>query len=32
VLFIATPALIKFIFRIKNEISDKSMTAKGWNG
>lgn len=32
VLFIATPALIKFIFRIKNEISDKAMTAKGWNG
>ncbi len=32
VLFIATPALIKFIFRIKKDISDKSMTAKGWNG
>jgi len=32
VLFIATPALIKFIFRMKNEISEKSMTAKGWNG
>jgi len=32
VLFIATPALIKFIFRIKNEISEKAITAKGWNG
>jgi simple sugar transport system permease protein len=32
VLFIATPALIKFIFRVKSAGSDKSMTAKGWNG
>ena len=32
VLFIATPALIKFIFRVKNEISEKAITAKGWNG
>jgi simple sugar transport system permease protein len=32
VLFIATPGLIKYIFRVKNEISDKSITAKGWNG
>jgi simple sugar transport system permease protein len=32
VLFIATPALIKFIFRVKNESSEKTMTAKGWNG
>jgi len=32
VLFIATPALIKFIFRIKKDITDKSISAKGWNG
>ena len=32
VLFIATPALIKFIFRIKRDVSDKSIAAKGWNG
>ena len=32
VLFIATPALIKFIFRVKSAGSDKTMTAKGWNG
>jgi simple sugar transport system permease protein len=32
VLFIATPALVKFIFRIKRDVSDKSIAAKGWNG
>jgi len=32
VLFIATPALVKFIFRIKKDITDKSISAKGWNG
>jgi simple sugar transport system permease protein len=32
VLFIATPALVKFIFRIKKDVSDKSIAAKGWNG
>ena len=32
VLFIATPALVKYIFRIKKEVSEKSIAAKGWNG
>ena len=32
VLFIAAPALMKSIFRIKKSFTDKSMTAKGWNG
>jgi simple sugar transport system permease protein len=32
VLFIATPALVKFIFRVKKDVSDKSLAAKGWNG
>jgi len=32
VLFIAAPALMKSIFRIKKTFADKSMTAKGWNG
>jgi simple sugar transport system permease protein len=32
VLFIATPALVKYIFRIKKDITDKSISAKGWNG
>lgn len=32
VLFIATPTLIKFIFRIKKEVSESSLAAKGWNG
>jgi len=32
VLFIAAPALMKSIFRIKRSLTDKSMTAKGWNG
>lgn len=32
VLFIAAPALMKSIFRIKKSLTDKSMTAKGWNG
>jgi len=32
VLFIAAPALMKSIFRIKKSFADKSMTAKGWNG
>ena len=32
VLFIATPALIKYIFRIKKDVTDKSIAAKGWNG
>ena len=32
VLFIAAPALMKIIFRIKKNVSDTTMTAKGWNG
>ena len=32
VLFIAAPALMKSIFRIKQNFNDKSMAAKGWNG
>jgi simple sugar transport system permease protein len=32
VLFIAAPALIKSIFRIKKTISGNSMSTKGWNG
>jgi simple sugar transport system permease protein len=32
VLFIAAPALMKSIFRVKKSFADKSMTAKGWNG
>ena len=32
VLFIAAPALMKSIFRIKKSFADKSMTAKSWNG
>ena len=32
VLFIAAPTLMKSIFRIKKSLTDKSMTAKGWNG
>ncbi len=31
VLFIATPMLLKRVFRLKNSIESKSMTAKGWN-
>lgn len=32
VLFIAAPAMMKAIFRIKRNLNDKSMAAKGWNG
>jgi simple sugar transport system permease protein len=32
VLFIAAPALIKYIFRVKQSVEDKTLTAKGWNG
>jgi simple sugar transport system permease protein len=32
VLFIAAPALVKTIFRIKKNISGSTMSAKGWNG
>jgi len=32
VLFIAAPALMKKLFRIKKNISETTMTAKGWNG
>ena len=32
VLFIAAPALMKGIFRIKKSINESSMSAKGWNG
>lgn len=32
VLFIAAPALIKGIFRLKQSTADKTLTAKGWNG
>jgi simple sugar transport system permease protein len=31
VLFIATPMLLKRVFRLRNTIESKSMTAKGWN-
>jgi simple sugar transport system permease protein len=31
VLFIATPMLLKRVFKLKNTIESKSMTAKGWN-
>jgi simple sugar transport system permease protein len=32
VLFIAAPALLKKIFRLKKGVDSKSMAAKGWNG
>jgi simple sugar transport system permease protein len=32
VLFIAAPALLKMLFRLKKNIESKSMAAKGWNG
>jgi ABC-type uncharacterized transport system permease subunit len=32
VLFIAAPALIKGILRLKNTATEKTLTAKGWNG
>jgi simple sugar transport system permease protein len=32
VLFIAAPALMKGVFRIKKSINQSSMSAKGWNG
>lgn len=32
VLFIAAPALVRFIFRIKNLKTQEAMTSKGWNG
>ena len=32
VLFIAAPALLKKIFRLKKVVESKSMAAKGWNG
>ncbi len=32
VLFIAAPALLRSIFRIKKSLKDNSMAAKGWNG
>lgn len=32
VLFIAAPTMMKAIFRIKSNLNDKSMAAKGWNG
>jgi simple sugar transport system permease protein len=32
VLFIAAPALMRSIFKIKDNLNDKSMAAKGWNG
>ena len=32
VLFIAAPTMMKAIFRIKRNLNDKSMAAKGWNG
>ncbi len=31
VLFIATPALVRKVFRIRKSLDTKSMTAKGWN-
>jgi general nucleoside transport system permease protein len=32
VLFIATPMLLKRVFRLKNSVESKTLTAKGWNG
>ena len=32
VLFIAAPALLKGVFRLKKSVESKSMAAKGWNG
>jgi simple sugar transport system permease protein len=32
VLFIAAPALVKAIFRLKNVESDQTIASKGWNG
>jgi ABC-type uncharacterized transport system permease subunit len=32
VLFIAAPALLKMVFRLKKSVESKSMAAKGWNG
>jgi simple sugar transport system permease protein len=32
VLFIAAPALLKRVFRLKKSVESKSMAAKGWNG
>jgi simple sugar transport system permease protein len=32
VLFIAAPAMLKRIFRLKKMVESKSMVAKGWNG
>ena len=32
VLFIATPMLLKRVFRFKNTVESKALTAKGWNG
>lgn len=32
VLFIAAPAFLKMVFRLKKSVESKSMAAKGWNG
>jgi simple sugar transport system permease protein len=32
ILFIAAPALVKALFRLKNINSSTGMAAKGWNG
>ena len=32
VLFIAAPALVKGIFKLKQAATEKTLTAKGWNG
>ena len=32
VLFIASPTLVRFIFKVKNLKTNAAMTAKGWNG
>ena len=32
ILFIAAPALVKGIFRLKNVSASTGMAAKGWNG
>jgi simple sugar transport system permease protein len=32
VLLIATPMLLKRVFRLKNTVESKALTAKGWNG
>jgi len=32
VLFIATPMLLKRVFRLKNTVESNTLTAKGWNG